>query len=70
VPKYDIFSGRDHQDALWVEAVDGLGDACDRMKELAAKSPGAYFVFSADAGRVLASVDTSRGEDKKQSAAG
>jgi hypothetical protein len=46
---YNIFRG--HYlvaDALCVEAVEGLQKACDRMRELAAENPGAYFVLSED----------------------
>lgn len=59
IPQYDIFSGQIGRDALWVEAVEGLGEACQKMKELAKKSPGAYFVFCPMSHSVLASIDTS-----------
>ncbi|HXX16931.1 MAG TPA: hypothetical protein VEJ47_18670 [Candidatus Eremiobacteraceae bacterium] len=57
-PKFDIFSGRDYRDAVWIEAVDGLGAANDRMKQLAAQRPGAYFVFSTAQGMAVARLDT------------
>jgi hypothetical protein len=63
VPRYDIFSGRTHKDAVWIEAVDGLANANARMKRLAAESPGPYFVFSIETGAVIASIDTSKGGD-------
>lgn len=47
LPTFDIF--RWHyldKDATWVEAVEGLGNARDRMKQIANDNPGAYFVFS------------------------
>ena len=44
IPAYDIFSGSTPQDAMWLEAVEGFGAACEKMKEHAKKSPGAYFV--------------------------
>jgi hypothetical protein len=57
-PKYDIFSGSGHRDAMWIEAVECLGAANERMKELATEKPGPYFVFCATRGVVLARVDT------------
>lgn len=57
-PKYDIFSGSGYRDALWIEAVEGLGAANERIKELAAEKPGAYFVFCTARGVVVARVDT------------
>jgi len=58
IPQYEIFSGRADRDAVWLEAVDGLGAAVDRMKEYAKKSPGFYFVFCCDRHAVVASIDT------------
>jgi hypothetical protein len=58
-PKYDIFSGSGYRDALWIEAVEGLGEANERMRELAKTQPGRYFVFCAERGVVVARVDTS-----------
>jgi hypothetical protein len=40
IPQYEIFLGRADKSAMWLEAVDGLGAAVDRMKEYAKKSPG------------------------------
>ncbi|MGB7433961.1 MAG: hypothetical protein WBW49_00985 [Candidatus Acidiferrum sp.] len=57
-PIYEIFLGSRDKDALWLEAVEGLGAACDRMNELAAQCPGPYFVFCTSTHKVLASVDT------------
>jgi hypothetical protein len=42
---YDIFSGQMSNAAMWLEAVEGLGNAYQRMTELAANSPGCYFIF-------------------------
>jgi hypothetical protein len=57
-PQYDIFSGHIDKDALWLEAVDGPGAACDRMKEHAKQTPGPYFVFCQKTHKVLAHIDT------------
>jgi hypothetical protein len=58
-PQYDIFRGSQDKGALWVEAVDGLGRANDRMKEHALQNPGPYFVFCYRTQAILASIDTS-----------
>jgi hypothetical protein len=59
VPQYDIFSGRVDRDAMWLETVDGLGAAVERMKEYAKQSPGCYFVFCTNTHSAIASIDTS-----------
>ena len=59
IAKYDIFSGRNDKRATWVESVEGLGNAADRMKELAHRTPGSYFVFCPRTHKILASIDTS-----------
>ena len=59
IPSFDIFAGLpNNKDAVWVETVQGLGDACDHMKALAALTPGPYFVFHTYARTILASIDT------------
>jgi hypothetical protein len=58
VPMYDIFSGTGYKDAQWLEAVEGLAAAQQRMKQLAAAVPGAYFVFSVESKAILAKLDT------------
>ncbi len=59
VPEYDLFSGIFDKNAMWLEAVEGLGNAFERMKDLASEAPGSYFVFCTRTHQVLASVDTS-----------
>ena len=59
VPHFEVFSGLPNsKDALWLETIEGLGEACARMKALAASKPGSYFVFHALAHQTLASIDT------------
>jgi len=65
IPTFDLFSGHFDADALWIEAVQGFGCAVERMKELAAQSPGPYFVFCTRTHKVLASIDTSRFQNPK-----
>lgn len=69
VPTYDIFSGSGYQDAKWLEAVEGLSAACERMKRLAEQMPGPYFVFSTDSKSILASVNTTQPRANNERAA-
>jgi hypothetical protein len=59
VPTYDIFCGIPDQYAIWKDAVAGLGAANDRMKSLAEKSPGPYFIFDPSIHRIVARTDNS-----------
>jgi hypothetical protein len=55
---FDIFSGAAaDKDAMWVEAVSGLANAQRRMNELAAQTPGQYFVDSQESRSVVAQTD-------------
>jgi len=47
---------------MWREAVDGLGAACDGMKERAQRSLGPYFVFCQNTQSICVSIDTSVAE--------
>jgi hypothetical protein len=55
---FDIFSGELEKDATWLEAVQGLGSAKERMKQIAAERPGKYFIFCLADSSVLESMDT------------
>ena len=69
-PEYDIFSGIFGEgDAMWLEAVQGLGEACNKMKERAARVPGRYFIFCQTTHIVRASTDTSKRSDESRKAA-
>jgi hypothetical protein len=59
VPKFDIFRGTSgNTDAVWIEAIEGLAAAKQRMNEIAQENPGAYFVFYPPRRALLASTDT------------
>jgi len=60
---FDIFSGHQDGDAVWLEAVEGLGTAYERMKKLARDTPGRYFIFDAHHHKVLALTDSSLSQD-------
>ena len=36
IPRFDVFSGLLDKDARWIESIEGLGAAHERIKELAA----------------------------------
>jgi hypothetical protein len=44
-PHFDIFRGLPDRYALWVETVEGLASARQRMEQIAAIEPDKYFVF-------------------------
>jgi hypothetical protein len=68
VPSYEIFSGQfGYTEVLWIESVEGLGSAYDRMKDLAAARPGAYFVFCNRTHKKMAAIDTTIASDQKKS---
>jgi hypothetical protein len=58
IPGYHIFSGLD-EDAVWVEGVDRLRNAHDRMKKLAAAFPGPYFLYCAQTYAIVTTLDIS-----------
>jgi hypothetical protein len=58
VPRFDIFFGT-HNDAQWIEVVEGLDTASRRMEFYAAKCPGKYFVFDCSEHTIADTIDTS-----------
>jgi hypothetical protein len=55
---FDIFSGAPEENGLWVEAIEGLSSAHQRMGQIAAEKPGRYFLFSTADQSILTRVDT------------
>ena len=43
---FDIFSGAPEEHGSWVEAIEGFANARQRMGQIAAETPGKYFLFS------------------------
>lgn len=41
---FEIFSGT-QKNAMWIEAVEGLSNARERMQKIAGEKPGQYFLF-------------------------
>jgi len=58
LPKFDIFSGDRDRNARWIEAVEGLAKANERMQQLAEQRPGKYFIFYSGTHTVVASIET------------
>ena len=56
--KFEIFSGS-RDEPIWLETVEGLAAATERMNEYASQSPGCYFIFCVETSSVLAEIDTS-----------
>jgi hypothetical protein len=60
-PIFDIFrGGPSDKDAVWIESVEGLSSARERMQQIAVVTPGQYFVFSRSSHYILARIDTRR----------
>jgi len=60
LPLFDIFSGHFlRKDAIWIEACSGSAAAVQRMLDIAAAKPGAYFLFNCYTRRCVMSLDTS-----------
>lgn len=50
---YDIFKDDAIGSPLWIEAVQGLERAMKRMEELAASEENDYYLFCAQAGKIV-----------------
>jgi hypothetical protein len=50
---YDIFKDDAIGSPLWIEAVQGLERAMKRMEELAASEESDYYLFCAQAGKIV-----------------
>jgi len=57
---FDIFSGAPEENGLWMEAVEGLSKAQQRMGQIAAQNPGKYFLFSSGSQSILAQIQSPR----------
>jgi hypothetical protein len=72
---FDIFSGT-QKNAVWVETVEGLSAARERLQQIAGEKPGQYFIFSALTRVSVCEIETfaiphpSRGKRSKAEGAG
>ena len=55
-PMFDIFSRLPDGSPLWLESVEGLAQAQQRLDGLARLHPGEYFIYSEKAGGVVRRV--------------
>jgi hypothetical protein len=55
---FDIFSGAVDENPVWLETVETLSGARQRMEEIATEMPGKYFLFSPLNQSILAQVWT------------
>lgn len=63
MPTYEILSGRVDINAVWIETVEGLGNAYELMTKIAAETPGPYFIFCSRTRTLCGSINTSTRED-------
>jgi len=63
---YDIFKDDAEGSPLWIEAVDGLDQAMNRMEELAASDDSDYYLFCSQVGKIIRRIKrrSPRPEDK------
>ena len=61
--KYDIFRGTSPKEAVWMETVENLKAAADRMSRLVLTEPNDYFLYHD--GNVVASVQNPNGHHSK-----
>ena len=63
---YDIFKDDPIGTPLWIEAVEGLERAMNRMEELAASEGCEYYLFCAQVGKIVRRIKrkSPRSEDK------
>jgi hypothetical protein len=55
---FEIFSGAADEDPVWLETVERLSRARERMQQIAAEIPGRYFLLSATSHSILAQIWT------------
>jgi hypothetical protein len=54
---FDIFSGTPKK-AMWIEAVEGLSNARERMQQIAEEKPGQYFLFCPSTHTCVSEIET------------
>jgi hypothetical protein len=56
---FDIFSGT-LKDGLWLETVEGLSNARERLQQIAEEKPGQYFLFCPRTNTSVCEIETFR----------
>ena len=64
---FDIFAGVTNR-AVWVEAVEGIDQARNRMHQIAHDKPGDYFIFHSRTRVVLDKLSTAKPEENNENA--
>jgi hypothetical protein len=64
-PIFDIFMGTLDKNPMWLEAVEGLSNARERMERIAAAIPGPYFIFSQATHSILARTETLKEPERR-----
>jgi hypothetical protein len=54
---FDIFAGTE-KNGLWLETVEGLSNARERLQQIAAEKPGQYFLFCAKTHSSVCEIET------------
>ena len=54
---FDIFSGTP-KNGMWIEAVDGLPNARERLQQIAGEKPGQYFLFCTSTHTAFSEIET------------
>jgi hypothetical protein len=67
IASFDIFSGESKADAIWLETVEGVSNARDRMEQIAAEKPGPYFVFCVRTSQIVAQTSTFKNGESNSS---
>jgi hypothetical protein len=57
-PSFDIFSGQSQIDGVWIETVQGVINARDRLWQIAEGKAGRYFMCGSGQGAILIKVQT------------
>ena len=55
---FDIFSGAPEEAGLWVEGIEGLSNARQRMGQIAKEKPGKYFLLSGASQSIITRIET------------
>jgi hypothetical protein len=51
--KFDLFMRLPNGQPVWIKAVESLEDAKNQLAQMAANSPGEYFIFNAMNGQLI-----------------
>jgi hypothetical protein len=55
---FEIFSGAPEETGLWVEGIEGLSNARQRVEQIAEEKPGKYFLLSGGSQSIITRIET------------